>query len=37
MKQLWRRSVDEDWWLALGVFLALGAPNVALILSVVLK
>jgi hypothetical protein len=37
MKEVWRRAIDENWLLALGVLLALGAPNVALILGVLLK
>jgi len=37
MKEFWRRAVDEDWLLAFGVFLALAAPNVVLILGVLLK
>lgn len=37
LKRRWRYFVETDGLLALGVFLALGCPAVALILSVVLK
>lgn len=32
MKNLWQRAVDEDWFLALGVLLAIGAPNLAIVI-----
>ncbi len=37
MKKFWQRAIDEDWLLAFGVLLALGAPNVVIILGVLLK
>jgi hypothetical protein len=37
LRRRWREFVETDGLLAVGVFLALAAPSVAMILSVVLK